>query len=224
MPILKVFSHESLDSTQSEAWRLVEANTPKPFFVKTKEQTLGRGRMDRKWEGNKEASLFVSLVCEFEVARLQALSLGVGLFVAKYFSTLPIQLKWPNDLMLYDSKVGGILIESRIHGSKAEVVIGIGINKKSIPNTPYQGLEVEIDTDDFIDFVYEGILDFQTNSFSKFQADYEKRLWRNQQKITYLIGNDKKEVVIRGVDGSGQLLIEDNRILEVRATGEIALV
>jgi len=224
MSVLKAFEYEQLDSTQTEAWRLVDGQTPKPFYVHAKDQSAGRGRMGRKWEGERGRSLLLSLVCEVELKSMPGLSLGVGLFAAEYFSSLPLQLKWPNDLMLYDSKVGGILIESRIHGPLAEVVIGIGINEDGIPNTNYRGVGQSIPPAEFAIFIHDRLLDFLRLGFASFRSAYQARLWRNQQKITYLLGNEQKEVLIRGIDETGQLLIEDNQVLELRSTGEIALV
>jgi len=221
---LRAYEYQVLDSTQTQAWRLVDDFAPKPFYVVAEEQTQGRGRLGRSWEAAKTKSLIVSLACELEVSRLQALSLGVGLFASEFFASLPLQLKWPNDLMLYDSKVGGILIESRIHGERAEVVIGIGINLDDIPHTSYRGVGVKVTASEFISFIYSRMREFGRLGFSAYRAQYEKRMWRQNQKITYLIGGEKKEVVVRGVDEAGQLLIEGQKGLELQATGEIALV
>ncbi len=96
-------------------------------------QTAGRGRRGRAWQSALGASLTFSLLWRFEsgAASLGGLSLAVGLAVANALRALGIdaELKWPNDIVVDDHKLGGILIETQGDMLGPTVaVIGIGLN------------------------------------------------------------------------------------------------
>jgi BirA family biotin operon repressor/biotin-[acetyl-CoA-carboxylase] ligase len=82
-------------------------------------QTAGRGRLERHWEAPAGSALLASFV----LARNPLLSLAAGVAAAEACGDV-VRLKWPNDLLLYDRKLGGILVE--VTADKA--ICGIGIN------------------------------------------------------------------------------------------------
>jgi len=82
-------------------------------------QTQGRGRMERRWEAPPGTALLVSFVLEPN----PLLSLAAGVAAAEACGPR-VRLKWPNDLMLDDRKLGGILVEATAH----KAVCGIGVN------------------------------------------------------------------------------------------------
>ena len=96
-------------------------------------QTAGRGRRGRAWQSALGASLTFSLLWRFEsgASSLGGLSLAVGLAVANALRALGIdaELKWPNDIVVDDQKLGGILIETQGDMLGPTVaVIGVGLN------------------------------------------------------------------------------------------------
>jgi BirA family biotin operon repressor/biotin-[acetyl-CoA-carboxylase] ligase len=97
-------------------------------------QTAGRGRLGRTWHSSLGDALTFSLLWRFEggLATLSGLSLAVGVAMMRALDELGVAgagLKWPNDVLLNDGKLAGILIEAQgdMLGPSA-VVIGIGIN------------------------------------------------------------------------------------------------
>ncbi|MBO8130250.1 MAG: biotin--[acetyl-CoA-carboxylase] ligase [Candidatus Marinimicrobia bacterium] len=98
-------------------------------------QTSGRGRRGRKWESNPEESLLFSILLLKHPVNINlmgftfASAVGVAKGLIKVLKNQKISLKWPNDVLLNDKKVCGILVESRTTGNNLnKVVIGIGIN------------------------------------------------------------------------------------------------
>jgi BirA family transcriptional regulator, biotin operon repressor / biotin---[acetyl-CoA-carboxylase] ligase len=97
-------------------------------------QSAGRGRRGRVWLAPPGGSICLSLSWTFpDVPRdLGALGLAIGVCALRALTSLgveKVQLKWPNDLLIADRKLGGILIELRAEsGGPAYVVIGIGLN------------------------------------------------------------------------------------------------
>ncbi|ADE10694.1 biotin--[acetyl-CoA-carboxylase] ligase [Sideroxydans lithotrophicus] len=97
-------------------------------------QTAGRGRLGRTWHSGLGDTLTFSLLWRFKsgLAALSGLSLAVGVAMMRALAELGVQgvgLKWPNDVLLNDGKLAGILIEAQgdMLGPSA-VVIGVGIN------------------------------------------------------------------------------------------------
>jgi BirA family biotin operon repressor/biotin-[acetyl-CoA-carboxylase] ligase len=107
-----------------------EADTPEGLVVVAEHQTAGRGRLDRAWVSPPRAGVMFSVSLHprpVPEARWTWLPLLVGLAMAEAVedvSGVDVQLKWPNDLLVDERKLGGILIER--HGPA--VVVGVGIN------------------------------------------------------------------------------------------------
>src|SRR6185436_7737129 len=97
-------------------------------------QTAGRGRRGRSWFAPPGGSVCLSLSWSFpEMPRdAGALGLAIGVCVLRALESLGVpnaQLKWPNDVLVADRKLGGILIELRAESAgPAHAVVGIGLN------------------------------------------------------------------------------------------------
>ncbi len=122
--------HVSLGSTNDRAAAWLREGGPHGLVVTADTQTAGRGRKGRVWSSPPGHNLYVSLGLRVGSARrdLSALGLVVGLGI--YEGLGPIEglgLKWPNDLLIGERKLAGILCESR-WAEDVEVVVGFGIN------------------------------------------------------------------------------------------------
>ncbi len=115
-----------------------EKNLTPPVLLVAEEQTAGRGRRGRRWHSAPGRDVTFSLARR--IARppreLAALSLVAGVAIAKAlraFGVAQAALKWPNDLVIGDAKLGGILVETRNRDRASLAVIGIGINCRRAP-------------------------------------------------------------------------------------------
>ena len=119
---------ESIDSTNTQSWNLLEKDSNHGMVVITNKQTRGRGRRGTEWFSKENKSLTFSIILlNSKMSSQSLLSLISGLSVIKAIkeiSGITCGLKWPNDIILNDKKLGGILIEA----NKKATVIGIGIN------------------------------------------------------------------------------------------------
>ena len=102
-------------------------------LVLADEQTEGRGRFGRAWRSDPGRGVWLTLLERpQDPAALDVLSIRVGLAAAQaldHAAGEEVGLKWPNDLLARDGKLGGILVESRWHGAALQwVAIGVGVN------------------------------------------------------------------------------------------------
>lgn len=140
-----LLAYECVDSTNEEAKRLAEGGAAHGAVIWAKEQTAGRGRLQRSWD-SRPGNLFVSILLAPKCPLAEAAQLSFVSAVAAVEALQPLlpadgkfHCKWPNDILLGDKKLGGILLESfTTHpegGGKPKqwVVAGVGINIDSHP-------------------------------------------------------------------------------------------
>ncbi len=123
-----------LDSTNARLLARCETGLPSGSACLAEMQRAGRGRRGRRWLSPPARNLYLSVYWRFEagVAALSALSVRLGLRLATALEAMGIEglrVKWPNDLLIGDRKVGGILVELRGDPlGTTRVVAGIGLN------------------------------------------------------------------------------------------------
>ncbi len=126
--------HERIPSTSTEAVALAESGAPGWTVVAAGHQTEGRGRLGRRWVEAPGKALLMSVLLRPSIAPEDAplLSLLAATAMAdacRELAGASVACKWPNDLVVGERKVGGILAESRVEdGVVAYVVIGVGVN------------------------------------------------------------------------------------------------
>lgn len=139
----QILQYEMLDSTNLEAKRMIQEkkkeniqqeNTLHGMVLTAEQQTGGKGRLGRPWESPKGTGLWVSAIIKpnlpMEQTSLYSFAVAVSVAEAICQETgLVVQLKWPNDVLLNNKKICGILLELMPY-TKTEyyVIAGIGIN------------------------------------------------------------------------------------------------
>ncbi len=127
--------YRCIGSTNDEASKWINAGAPDRALIVADEQTAGRGRFNRRWVTTPGAGLAFSLILlsppidQKQYSRLSGLgAVSVREALHRKYD-LPAQIKWPNDILLGQKKVGGVLVEVTWSGKTLRaVVIGIGIN------------------------------------------------------------------------------------------------
>lgn len=123
---------DSIDSTNRYLSDLARTESaPRRLVAVTRHQTAGRGRRGRMWDDKPGASLLLSVL--FAPATLPVLSYGhaVGLAVTDACAVVAgvkVALKWPNDVLVGDRKVAGVLVETASDTSAAVAGCGINLN------------------------------------------------------------------------------------------------
>lgn len=128
------YQFRSVDSTQNVAKQLATDGAPEGTVVAADHQTQGRGRAGRTWLAEPGVNLLFSVLLRppIPIRRVSQLSLLAAVASTEALGAqtgLPIQIRWPNDLMLAGRKVAGILTEAASGAQKVlHVVVGIGVN------------------------------------------------------------------------------------------------
>jgi len=134
------YAFHQLPSTNSHARKLVEQGVPHGSLVIADSQICGRGRLNRTWHSPEGVNLYCSLILTHALspAMLPWVPLATGLGVAEgveLCTSQAIGLKWPNDIMIGQKKLGGILCENIRQGAQGPaVVVGIGLNVNAQPS------------------------------------------------------------------------------------------
>lgn len=136
---------ETTESTNATALAMAAEGAPAWTLVAAGHQTAGRGRLGRVWVDRPGHALMCSVVLRpaWDPERLGLVSLAAGVAMAgaaSEASGLDVRCKWPNDLMVADAKVGGILAESEVaEGRVRHVVVGAGVNLEAPDGVPGAG-------------------------------------------------------------------------------------
>jgi BirA family transcriptional regulator, biotin operon repressor / biotin---[acetyl-CoA-carboxylase] ligase len=134
---------DSLDSTNRYLLDEARAGVPEGVVAVADHQTAGRGRRGRTWLAPPGASLLCSVLLRPSLApgRTHLLTMAAGMAMAagieRVVGFVP-ELKWPNDLMVGDRKLAGLLAEADIGptGDARAVVVGVGVNVEWIEFPP----------------------------------------------------------------------------------------
>ena len=124
-----VYNHTS--STNDVAWEYAKNGRNDGLAVFAEEQTAGRGRSGNTWFSPKGQSVLCSVLLLESRPAGELIMLAGAVAVAEAVGRCgryEARIKWPNDIILNDKKVGGILLESRGSKKNADYVLGIGVN------------------------------------------------------------------------------------------------
>jgi BirA family biotin operon repressor/biotin-[acetyl-CoA-carboxylase] ligase len=135
---LKIIKMKKVESTNNVALKLIKKNESKPTLITSLIQTKGRGTMGKKWI-SKKGNLFVSIFFEINQKKInfkQYALINAFLFkkIIKNFVKNKVDIKWPNDLLIKNKKVCGILQEVVNFNNKTFLIVGVGLNTNSSPN------------------------------------------------------------------------------------------
>jgi len=219
----------SVDSTNNYLQTLLDNNPLEDgTVVISMEQTQGRGQRGNTWQSLPGDGLYASILFlpeHFSVENQYYLNKAIACGTARYIASKvdeDVKIKWPNDILIGDRKVGGILIENSIRGSHlSSVIAGIGINlnqldfdfnfgtnatslriitnKRYSPESEIEALYNEVWSD------YQRLLnkDFQTVN-----EEYRTTLYKLGEDVKFKADLEIFKGVLLDVDDEGAALVE----------------
>jgi len=232
---VKIIKLNAIDSTNTYLKNLsknVDLNDS--TIVITDNQTSGRGQMGAVWQSSMGQSLTFSMFKRLKHLHVEehskiAFSVSLGVLNALKKMQVPsVAIKWPNDIMSYQQKICGILIENQLEGNEIKsTVIGIGVNVNVVEFFGLQtatSMKLVTGNTFNLDEVFQNIVKEVNEQFqfiekkdnTVLREKYEAALYRKNtvsgfQNLDGKIFNG----MIKGVTQFGELLIEtDNEILE----------
>ena len=225
-----------VDSTNTALMRRAREGDTSPALMVALTQTAGRGRMGKDWHSAPGSSLTFSMSLPLCPTNWSGLSLAVGVGVVEGLLALhqatatphcaspPLQLKWPNDVWVNQTKLAGILVETAHTGTTRQVVVGVGINVLPMPvnptAVPVHGLapvppaawadwSPGTDAADVLRSVapalLRALLQFELGGFAAFQSRFAQL---DALSGLPVVLSDGSSGMARGVNAMGELLME----------------
>lgn len=225
-----ILSFIEIDSTNNMAKKIAK-EYPEGTIIISEKQTSGRGRRGRIWSSPFGSGLYFSVLLKpkLPIITIPRLTILAGVVVAKSLEKLGVnvKLKWPNDIILENKKIGGILSEMSLEGNDIEyVILGIGINvhtenmyfpeefrekagsirsvsKKIIPrNILFKEIVIELERS-YLDFCNKN------GELGDIRKNWEERAYGLNEMVEITTGLEKEVCTILGLKDDGTLLVRD---------------
>lgn len=240
-----VFHYPKVESTNLVLKDMARSgNVPEGTLVFAEEQSAGRGRQGRNWFGTKGQNVFASFLLKpnfLEVDQQAGINFCISLAIAdtlrEFMPYARINIKWPNDVLLNNGKIAGILVESTIGKRSLEQVIagiGINVNERSFPNElDFATSMLQQSGNAFrITDVIEVLCRKLEQRYQQLKLkegiislcrEYNELLFSKGKKVTILL--DGKEVAgsVVNVDNTGHIAIQMDEGIMKFSQGEIKL-
>lgn len=238
---LEVF--ESISSTND--YLKSKDVTSRLDFCLAEYQTKGRGRLGRTWISPFGKNIMLSFSCVFnkDISELSGLSLVIGILVAQalnnFDSKFNAMLKWPNDLLLNNVKVGGILVDllAEANGScKAVVGLGLNVNMRdeklegvertwtSLDQFTHQTLDRNLIVAQIINSLAEGLEGFTKSGLKPYMQIWDTFDMLKDRTIALESAGLRVEGVGKGITKEGHLLVLAFGDMKSFSSGEATLL
>ncbi|MNF35293.1 Bifunctional ligase/repressor BirA [compost metagenome] len=232
---MKLIKLDAIDSTNEFLKGLSNKEELENFTVVTTEnQTKGKGQMGSVWNSEVGKNLIMSVLVKdylFDINQIFNLNIAVSLAVIDTLEAMNIpdlSIKWPNDIMSYNKKIGGILIENSIRSEETIVSIvglGLNVNQTNFENLPKASslallCNTYFNKEELLLMIIENLKKKLAlwNQFSnQFWREYTDKLFRKGVPMAFSNQNDQNFMgIIQGVSSIGklQILLEDDSIAE----------
>lgn len=225
----KVIHKESIPSTQRLAHELALDGATHGTIIIADEQTEGKGRVDRKWHSEKGKGIWLSMILRpnilpYLAPQLTLLTATVLADVIDRHTDVTPQIKWPNDILINDKKMAGILTEMQAEQDQVlYVIIGIGMNINHTKDDFSDDLlkkatSLRIETNkswEMLPIIQEILTTFEhkysnflERGFDPVKHDWENYGFRLHERLHIKTGNQEWEGVFLGIAEDGALLAQ----------------
>jgi len=241
---LKLNVESVTSSTNTHILSLIRGNAAleRGYTVIAECQTAGRGRRGRQWVSPFGAHLYLSMYWRLNgVQEAMGLSLAVGLAVRAAIAQtagIEAQLKWPNDLLVKDKKVAGVLVELEGQADgPCDVVVGVGINVKmplrqgETIDQPWTDLSLEssqeVDRNNLCAALIHQLV-VTLDTYEKYGLQQLVSEWNrfdafNGQPVKLSLGKEQITGISQGIDKQGGIILRHDNETKVYYGGEVSL-
>ncbi|MBO4846710.1 MAG: biotin--[acetyl-CoA-carboxylase] ligase [Lachnospiraceae bacterium] len=220
-----IINLDEVDSTNEYLKRMVEDgyDSDEMLTVTAQFQTAGKGRRGRQWFSDPGTALMFSVLVKPKLAMddFSMITLIMAMAVRQSLKDIDIdpRIKWPNDIVLGEKKICGILTEALLESKRLIVGVGINTNQESIPQElKDSATSILLETDDCVDhdslldsilFNFEKLLDrlSESGDMTDLKSEYEEALVSLDKEVTVLDPTGEFNGTCKGIDNKGQLIV-----------------
>lgn len=235
---------DSVNSTNSFAKEHCQEFDPHSVTcIIAQEQTAGRGRMNRKWHSPKGLNIYATFYFQLPLHALHLISIAhimtLSVTTVLLQKNLQPQIKWPNDILIHQKKIAGVLCETAFHSDWVDIFLGVGINMNMKPHhlesIDQKATSLLLETNqpqnisDFIQKLQKQFsVDLQTfkqNGFTPFHAQFENLLAFKGETIRCFDGHREWVGICHSVTNDGQLnlFLPNHEIVTLRS-GDLSYI
>ena len=214
----------SVDSTNNYAANLLKAGLAHSgTVILADEQTNGRGQRGETWQSKPGMNLQFTVIWkpkELLLANQRYLNFAVSIAIVKYLEkhNLSSEIKWPNDILVDEKKICGILIENQIQGNRiAASIIGIGLNVNQLEFDGFSATSIKkekeiskIPKEELESLLYElnkTLAILSENKTVELEQAYCEKMIGYQETRSFQDNKGPFQGEIKGVDSEGNLMI-----------------
>lgn len=207
---------------------------PVPALCVSEAQLDGRGRRGRRWIQSFGAGLMMSLSAPLVPRRPDGLAIALSMAAVECLEGMGfagVRLKWPNDLMLADAKLGGLMIAAE-GGARRRLCIGVGINVHAAPGLPDRDTAALAElgappsrnrlaaalSQAFV----EALERYAHAGFTPFAHRFSRYDWLARRAVKVRRAPGVVNGIARGVDDSGALVVETGQRRVACRAGEVS--
>lgn len=240
--VFEVQWHEKLGSTNAYMKeRFIQgSDLSNGTIFATREQTAGRGRSDRKWLSAPDTNLCFSLYVETDAKLLDvpSLTMAAALGISECLNShlIPAAPKWPNDVLVGDKKVCGILSERVERPGETGIIVGIGLNvnmsdeEAAAIDRPATSMLIETrkayDIARVLNHLFQPleywIGEWSRGGFSNLRKSWTEKAGPIGKSLTVHDGDSKKSGILAGFGDHGELLLQTDSGLETIWSGDVS--
>jgi BirA family transcriptional regulator, biotin operon repressor / biotin---[acetyl-CoA-carboxylase] ligase len=229
-------------STNDEASRLIQTtNVMDGTVVVTENQTAGRGQRGNTWTSEPGKNLTFSILLKPTFLQVHdqfylniAFSLGLHDYLSEVVES-QVNIKWPNDILVNEKKICGILIENHLRGQHIQhtiVGIGLNVNQEFYPLASATSMKLETKEDfnleealaDLLSSLEIRFIQLRSNQLQKLLSDYLDVLYRKGEQHPFKNGDETFLGTISGIDPTGKLKIETESGLRSFGVKEVEFI
>lgn len=237
------YHFETIDSTNKKARELAAAGAVHGTLITADAQQAGIGRRGRSWSSERGTGIYMSMILRPEIETDQAAMLTLVAAMAAERAIEAVcqaspMIKWPNDIVLNQKKICGILTEMQLKGTEIDyVVVGIGINVNNqdfpeeishIASSLSLELGKEIDRELLITEVWKQFAVYynrflRTKDISLFKEEYENVLVNKNKRVKVLDPLGEYIGIADGVTKIGELIVDTEGEKRYVSSGEVSV-
>ena len=202
-------------------------------FVVAEHQTSGKGRLGRNWVDQDD--LLFSILIKEHINNPTDYSLLIASTLLNVLKSYEPKIKWPNDIMINNKKVCGILLEGITKEKQECVIIGVGINVNTetfptdlrVKATSLKNItNKKIDKEELLLNIYERFLN-DYNDYTNGKSDYLNQIrdhfYLANKEINFNYNKKDYQGIVKGMDDFGNLVVETKEGLINLNSGEVSL-